>query len=162
MFYNTCHRPQYLHILYFSVLTLSQVTIRLQDVQVYLYLYMSRVTILHVMYLSVLILVTSLVSSVLVLVTGHDTCILSHLLYHHHHHSRLNLPPKSDSQNGQSLDFTLRLSSELSEIFKGCNRQSHSVISPRDTHSPPGSSAWNWNKLNCCLSWSGQRERVVI
>ena len=145
MFYNTCHRPQYLHILYFSVLILSQVTIRLQDVQVYLYLYMSRVTILHVMYLAVLILVTSLVSSLLVLVTGHDTCILSHLLYHHHHHhhhSRLNLLHKSDSENGQSLDFTLRLSSELSEIFKGCNRQSHNGVSPRDTHSAPGSSAW--------------------
>ena len=143
MFYNTCHRPQYLHILYFSVLILSQVTIRLQDVQVYLYLYMSRVTILHVMYLAVLILVTSLVSSLLVLVTGHDTCILSHLLYHHHHHhhSRLNLLHKSDSENGQSLDFTLRLSSELSEIFKGCNRQSHNGVSPRDSHYPPGSSA---------------------
>ena len=106
---------------------------------------LGHVTDSRYLYLSVLILVTSLVSSLLVLVTGHDTCILSHLLYHHHHHhhhSRLNLLHKSDSENGQSLDFTLRLSSELSEIFKGCNRQSHNGVSPRDTHSAPGSSAW--------------------
>ena len=101
---------------------------------------LGHVTDSRYLYLSVLILVTSLVSSVLVLVTGHDTCILSHLLSYHST-TTLDLPPKSDSQNGQSLDLTLRLSSELSEIFKSCNRQSHSVVSPRDTHSLR-SSAW--------------------
>ena len=101
---------------------------------------LGHVTDSRYLYLSVLILVTSLVSSVLVLVTGHDTCILSHLLSYHST-TTLDLPPKSDSQNGQSLDFTLRLSSESSEIFKSCNRQSHSVVPPRDTHSS-GSIAW--------------------
>ena len=101
---------------------------------------LGHVTDSRYLYLSVLILVTSLVSSVLVLVTGHDTCILSHLLSYHST-TTLDLPPKSDSQNGQSLDFTLRLSSELSEIFEGCNRQSHNGVSPRATHSLR-SSAW--------------------
>ena len=86
---------------------LSQATILAHDILVCTYTVTSHDTFTicasvlgHVadsryLYLSVLILVASLVSSVLVLVTGHDTCILSHLLslHHHHHHSRPSCLP---------------------------------------------------------------------
>ena len=121
---------------------------------------LGHVTDSRYLYLSVLILVTSLVSSVLVLVTGHDTCILSHLLsyHHHHHHSR------PASQILRTVKAWISLWGFLSNCLKYLRvaivkvTVSSLPVIPTLSDQLHGNKCWN--KLNCCLSWSEQRREL--